>query len=146
LHNESGTLLNLPPYAIPPWQLAHSQPNNQKVNIYSHLLGALLFTAAGLTLYNSLIPRYETASRADVLAFACFFLGVALCLGMSATYHAISNHSHDVAKLGNKLDYVGIVFLIAGSFVPTIYYGFYCQPGLQRVYWSMVRVIQIPPP
>jgi adiponectin receptor len=57
---------------------------------------------------------------------------------MSATFHAISNHSHEVAKFGNQLDYVGIVFLIAGSFVPSIYYGFYCELKLQRVYWAMV--------
>lgn len=113
--------------------------HNESVNIYSHLLGALFFSSCGVVLYTMIKPRYEKATTSDVLAFGCFFAGAAACLGMSATYHAISNHSPVVAKFGNKLDYVGIVFLIAGSFVPSIFYGFYCHPRLQEFYWTMVR-------
>lgn len=113
--------------------------HNESVNIYSHLIGAVIFTIVGSILYTIIKPRYASAAPGDVLAFSCFFAGAALCLGMSATYHAISNHSHSVARLGNKLDYVGIVFLITGSFVPSIYYGFYCHPHLQETYWTMVR-------
>jgi len=112
--------------------------HNETFNIYSHLLGAIFFTSMSAVLYQVLEPRYATASRADVVAFGCFFVGAALCLGMSATYHAISNHSHAVASFGNKLDYVGIVFLITGSFTPSIYYGFYCRPDLQELYWTMI--------
>lgn len=43
-----------------------------------------------------------------------------------------------VQRLGNQLDYVGIVALITGSFVPSIFYGFYCEPTLQKIYWAMV--------
>jgi len=113
--------------------------HNESVNIYSHLLGAVAFSIAGTILYTAIKPRYEPAESSDILAFACFFAGAALCLGMSATYHAISNHSPMVAKMGNKLDYVGIVFLITGSFIPSIFYGFYCHPHLQKFYWTMVR-------
>lgn len=118
--------------------------HNESVNIYSHLIGAVIFSIAAGALYTQIKPRYDTASSRDVLAFSCFFLGAALCLGMSATYHAISNHSQHVARFGNKLDYVGIVFLITGSFIPSIYYGFYCQPRLQKTYWTMVsRISQV---
>ncbi|CZR61779.1 related to PHO36 (regulatory role in lipid and phosphate metabolism) [Phialocephala subalpina] len=112
--------------------------HNESVNIYSHLLGALMFSSIGIVLYTSIKLRYESAAFSDILAFGCFFAGAALCLGMSATYHAISNHSPIVAKFGNKLDYVGIVFLITGSFIPSIYYGFYCHPHLQEFYWTMI--------
>ncbi|KAG9240147.1 hemolysin-III channel protein-like protein Izh2 [Calycina marina] len=112
--------------------------HNESVNIYSHLVGAIGFTIAGSVLYTVVRPRYETATQSDCLAFGAFFLGAAACLGMSATYHAISNHSPMVAKFGNKLDYVGIVSLITGSFLPTIYYGFYCHPHLQEAYWLMI--------
>lgn len=57
---------------------------------------------------------------------------------MSATYHAISNHSDKVAKWGNKLDYTGIVFLIVGSYVPALWYGFWCEPGKLTVYLGAV--------
>jgi channel protein (hemolysin III family) len=36
------------------------------------------------------------------------------------------------------MDYIGIVFLIVGSFVPSIFYGFYCHPLLQTVYLTMI--------
>lgn len=112
--------------------------HNETVNIYSHLLGAILFSIAGGLLYTFIKPRYESATLSDIRAFSCFFLGAAFCLGMSGTYHTISNHSRMVARFGNKLDYVGIVFLITGSFIPSIYYGFYCHPNLQEAYWTMV--------
>ena len=61
---------------------------------------------------------------------------------MSATYHAICNHSPDVAKWGNKLDYTGIVCLIMGSYMPAMYYGFYCLPRLLEVYLALVSLLR----
>jgi hypothetical protein len=112
--------------------------HNETINIYSHLIPALLSLPCAMAVYELLEPRYEQATKSDVIAFCCFFLGAALCLGMSATYHTISNHSPMVNQIGNQLDYVGIVLLITGSFVPSIYYGFWCAPTLQKVYWAMV--------
>jgi adiponectin receptor len=115
--------------------------HNESVNIWSHLLGAGLFLSGGLGyLYAVIAPRYESASGADVLVFSCFFAGAVVCLGMSAVYHAISNHSPEVAKWGNKLDYSGIVFLIVGSYVPALYYGFFCRPGLMTWYLYTVSI------
>jgi len=112
--------------------------HNETINIYSHLIPALLSLPCAVAIYKLLQPRYEQATKSDVTAFCCFFLGAALCLGMSATYHTISNHSPMVNQIGNQLDYVGIVLLITGSFVPCVYYGFWCAPTLQKVYWAMV--------
>ncbi|KAL0472672.1 hemolysin-III related domain-containing protein [Neurospora intermedia] len=115
--------------------------HNEFVNIWTHLLGAISFTFGGFFLYNAVAPRYESASESDVLVFTCFFLGAFCCLGMSATYHTLSNHSPEVAKWGNKLDYTGIVFLIVGSYVPTMYYGFFCYPALLTFYLSMIFLL-----
>ena len=114
--------------------------HNESVNIYSHLIGSLAFAigGAGLLLWPPFKARYPEASREEVYVFACFFLGAVICLGMSATYHTISNHSEHVAKVGNKLDYLGIVFLIWGSFIPSVYYGFSCDTQLITRYWTMV--------
>lgn len=116
--------------------------HNESVNIWSHLLGAISFTTLGLLAYNfletSIAPRYASATGTDFLVFGCFFTGAFLCLGMSATYHTLCNHSPSVAKWGNKLDYTGIVCLILGSYMPAMYYGFYCFPKLMELYVSMV--------
>jgi len=57
---------------------------------------------------------------------------------MSATYHTMSNHSDPIARFMNKLDYLGIVILIVGSFVPSVYYGFFCNERLMWTFWTMM--------
>ncbi|PHH74040.1 hypothetical protein CDD80_3402 [Ophiocordyceps camponoti-rufipedis] len=117
--------------------------HNESVNIWSHLVGALLALATGLYLYCVVHPRYRYATPRDVFVFGCFFAGAAVCLGMSATYHTILHHSEPVARWGNKLDYTGIVFLIVGSFVPALYYGFYCHPTLLTSYLSAICLLGV---
>lgn len=114
--------------------------HNESVNIYSHMIGAVVFTLSGSLLCAIVKPRYASAETADFLAFSCFFAGAALCLGMSGTYHTISNHSPTVAKFGNKLDYLGIVCLVTGSVIPGIYYGLYCHPHLFEFYTIIVSL------
>lgn len=115
--------------------------HNETVNIWSHLIGGVLAGVTAGVLYWSIAPRFELATTQDLMVFSCFFLGAVTCLGMSATYHTISNHSEAVAKFGNRLDYMGIVFLIWGSFIPSIFYGFSAEPQLVRLYWSMVSTL-----
>ena len=109
--------------------------HNESVNIHTHLLGSFLFFFTSCTVYAFEAP---SVSAADIYVFGCFFLGAVVCLAMSAIFHTILNHSPRVAQVGNQLDYIGIVFLITGSFIPSVYYGFYCEPGLQQLYWGMV--------
>jgi hypothetical protein len=112
--------------------------HNESVNIYSHLIPAVILSFFGISRYKALARRYTSVSTADTMAFGCFFLGAVLCLGISATFHIVQNHSSHVARIANQVDYIGIVLLIVGSFIPSIFYGFYCHPNLQRVYLTMV--------
>jgi hypothetical protein len=114
--------------------------HNESVNIYTHLLGCLLFLLLSISIFRTIALSYSASTNEDVYVFACFFAGAIACLGMSATYHTISNHSHKVAKFGNQLDYAGIVGLIWGSFVPVVYYAFGGDEHLRTRYWAMVRV------
>ncbi|SYW77045.1 related to Adiponectin receptor 1 [Ustilago bromivora] len=77
----------------------------------------------------------------DILGFCAFFVGSIVCLGFSSTYHAIQCHSHSVSKKFNKLDYVGIVVMIVGSFLPALHYGFYCHPHFQLAYSSAIILL-----
>ena len=111
---------------------------NKTVNIYTHLLGAHLFLAL-LPWTPQLLHRYPTATASDITAFSTFLLSAVTCLGLSATYHTISNHSHRIAKFGNQLDYLGIIILVVGSYLPTVHYGFHqCHPSLGRIYSAMM--------
>lgn len=42
-----------------------------------------------------------------------------------------------------RLDYCGIALLIMGSFVPWVYYGFYCHYEHKVIYLSVVMVLGI---
>ncbi|GMS90502.1 hypothetical protein PENTCL1PPCAC_12677, partial [Pristionchus entomophagus] len=75
--------------------------------------------------------------------FSFFFFGAVFCLGLSFTYHTLSCHSPDMSKLFHKLDYVGISLLIVGSFIPWIYYGFYCRRGPKITYISLICLLGV---
>ena len=115
--------------------------HNETVNVYSHVIGAAIFLTAPIYTYRELYLRYPLATQADLLVFSTFFYGVSICFVLSATYHIISNHSPKVQRFGNQLDYLGIVILMWGSTIPSIYYGFYCDPRLQKIYWSNVSIL-----
>jgi adiponectin receptor len=53
-------------------------------------------------------------------------VGAMCCLGFSATFHLLKDHSKSVGEKLARLDYAGISLLIAGSNMPPIYYSFYC--------------------
>lgn len=112
--------------------------HNESVNIWTHLLGAIVAVSTSAYVYHVVRPRYESATSSDVLVFGCFFGGAAVCLGMSATFHCLLDHSQQVARWGNKLDYTGIVALIVGSYVPALYYGFFCEPKMMASYLFLV--------
>lgn len=114
------------------------QLHNESVNIYSHLIPALIALPVAALFSGMIVIQSTQIPRVEAAALGSFFLGLTLALGMSATYHTISNHSPLVNRWGNQLDYVGIVLLIAGSFVPSIYYGFWCEPHLILAYLTMV--------
>lgn len=102
------------------------------------MIPGVLALPIAYSFYRQLRPRYELASKDDVYVMLCFFLGAGAGMTLSGLYHTLSNHSPNVAKFWNQLDYVGIALMIWGSFVPSVYYGFWCDGGLQTRYWSMV--------
>ena len=116
------------------WAYIH----NETANIYSHLLPSITSLACQLVIARVLSVKYPRSTVGDRLIFTFFFLTASTCLGMSASYHTLMNHSAKVSNLWLRLDYVGIIILTLGDFVSGIYLVFYCEPTLQKIYWSMV--------
>jgi adiponectin receptor len=114
--------------------------HNEVVNIYSHLLGAVLFAALPIYVCVKVRNNHAIVQVGDIIGFAAFFFGATLCFFLSASFHIMSNRSKKVVAHWNQLDYFGIVILIWGSIVPSVYYGFYCDPNLQKLYWTLVSV------
>ncbi|XP_017847523.1 adiponectin receptor protein isoform X2 [Drosophila busckii] len=107
-------------------------------NIWTHLLGCIAFL--GVTAYFLTRPTVEIQIQ-EKLVFGTFFLCAIVCLGFSFAFHTLSCHSVEVGRLFSKLDYCGIALLITGSFVPWLYYGFYCHYQPKVIYLSVVCVL-----
>ncbi|XP_067616576.1 adiponectin receptor protein [Eurosta solidaginis] len=107
-------------------------------NIWTHLLGCVAFI--GVALYFLSRPSVEIQIQEKII-FGAFFAGAIICLGFSFAFHTLSCHSVEIGKLFSKLDYCGIALLIMGSFVPWLYYGFYCHYQPKVIYLSVVCVL-----
>ena len=120
--------------------------HNETVNIQTHLFGAFLFSRLSLTSFPIHLPSPPFPPlnlRPSLPPLIPFYVGAITCLTLSGFYHSTSNVSPNVAYWGNQADYIGILALITGSFIPSIYYGFHCHPTLQKLYWTMITTIGI---
>ncbi|VDN04706.1 unnamed protein product [Thelazia callipaeda] len=109
-------------------------------NIWTHMYGCMAFIGAAawfLTRPSTLIQLEEK------VVFGTYFVGAIACLGLSFAFHTVQCHSVEVGKLFSKLDYTGISLLIVGSFIPWIYYGFYCRMLPMIIYLSMISFLGI---
>lgn len=114
-------------------------------NIWTHLIGFVAFITVTIIFYvKPLCDQCHTdVPLSEKLIFLFFFVGAILCLGMSSLFHTVCCHSEHVSKLFNKLDYVGISLLTVGSFVPWIYYSFYCDFIPKLIYMIIISVLGI---
>lgn len=117
------------------WRYVH----NETVNIYSHLIPAAAFLLGEWFVLQYLHTRYGTCvTVADDLILAFFLVTAAGCLGLSAAFHTLINHSQPVGRAWLRLDLAGIVLLTAGDIVSGVYMVFWCEPLLRGIYWAMV--------
>lgn len=112
--------------------------HNETANIYSHLVPAGIAVVGNYGFHLYFGSRYPDASWTDQLVFHIYLSTSIICFGISSMYHMLLCHSETWASLWGRMDYVAIVFQILGSFVSGIYIGFYCEPSLQKLYWTMV--------
>lgn len=133
-------------------------PRPHSVNIHSHLWGAvssvIILGLHAAYHFNALPSSLDALAHApifrpsailitvtttpsdwkDIAGFTVFLLAAVTCLVLSSSFHTLSCHSRTLAKRFNALDYVGIVVMIVGSFLPALHYGFYRHPNWQLFY------------
>ncbi|XP_018562472.1 adiponectin receptor protein isoform X2 [Anoplophora glabripennis] len=114
--------------------------HTETANIWTHLLGCVAFI--GIAIYFLMRPVIEIELQ-EKIVFGAFFAGAIICLGCSFMFHTVNCHSQFIGKLFSKLDYCGIALLIMGSFVPWLYYGFYCHFRPKVVYLSVVCALGV---
>ena len=48
-----------------------------------------------------------------------------------------------VENIVQTLDYCGVTILVTGSYIPIIYYSFYCYPTYQKMHLAIIIVLNI---
>lgn len=117
------------------WCYAH----NETVNIYSHLIPAIVFFVGEWYLLRYLAGRYNKLTTTDAAIFSFFMLSATICYTFSALYHTLMNHSRLVGRFCHRLDMLGIGIFIVGDIVLGVYILFWCETTIRNVYWFMVR-------
>ncbi|KAF7513813.1 hypothetical protein GJ744_007864 [Endocarpon pusillum] len=117
--------------------------HNETVNIYTHMIPAIVFLFAQSFMLVLLRQKFPDAKPLDYIVFSFFLLSACITMSLSFLYHTLMNHSMGVSYLWLRLDYVGILALVLGDFISGIRVGFYCEPTLQKIYWSMTIALGI---
>ncbi|EPS38644.1 hypothetical protein H072_7578 [Dactylellina haptotyla CBS 200.50] len=113
--------------------------HNETINIWTHIVGCIIFLVIPIYVFTTEIPpRYKIATAEDVAVCTVYFIGAAICLFLSSTYHTFMNHSPKYLSVSIQLDYLGISILIYTAMIPLIYYGFVCDHRLRNIYWGVV--------
>ena len=112
--------------------------HNETVNIYSHLIPAVLALFSNGLLYLYFRDRYPIASAKGQIAVHIYLTTSVLCFGISSMYHTLLCHSEGVSGLWARLDYFAITVQTIGSFISGLGVTFYCKPRLQWIYGTMV--------
>ncbi|XP_074895783.1 progestin and adipoQ receptor family member 3 isoform X2 [Buteo buteo] len=118
--------------------------SNETVNIWSHLLGFLLFFTLGIYDLTAILPA-AGASREDfVICSVCLFC-FQVCMLCSVGYHLFCCHrSEKTSRRWMALDYAGISIGILGCYVSGVFYAFYCNnihPSYLTQQWHRLRSI-----
>ena len=135
-------------------------------NIWTHLIGALVFL--GLIIYtlsrsseDFVNPLPEKFVFTTFLACAFLCLRNSFSLGksgrrdssrqgehfderiesFSTAFHTLGCNTEETCIFCGRLDYTGIAILITGSFLPWVYYSFYCEQTIQYAYIGTIVVL-----
>ena len=112
--------------------------HNETGNIYSHFLAMLWMIALPVAYYPYVKRIYPDAGSDDWFVFSLFFLGGALCFGLSTVYHILSNHSNAIHDVYLRLDLLGISIVTAGCFPSGMWYTFPCSARSTKMFWISV--------
>jgi len=89
--------------------------------------------------YNDNVPAH--AQQLERWPIIVFLITAVVCMVFSSLFHLLYVKSLDVYNVMVRLDYSGIALLIAGSYFPWLYYGFYCNAVWQMVYLTTIVLL-----
>lgn len=130
------------------WGYVHSEFGN----IMTHIAGVILFVVLAL-LTGPVVMPYINRSRpqgaqpvggAEYAVVYVYLLAVSFCLAASVAFHTLACHSKAKHFSSLRCDFIGILVLIVGSFVPIGYFGFiHSRHGILIGYMVMFVVVGV---
>ena len=117
-----------------------SSSNTDSFYVYNAIVSAEVLFSDLSTLTNIQKQDAHSVGRWPVIVFICCAIW---CLGGSAIYHQYYCTSFLMSNILQTIDYCGICILISGSYVPIIYYCFYCHPTALWTHLAIVFVLNI---
>jgi adiponectin receptor len=117
--------------------------HNESGNIYTHLIGSILFTFFFILTTLKFIPSYENLEFIEIVTIILSIIGGFICMQFSWHFHLFSSHSIRVNQNWLKCDHIGIVFLIFTTGFPVTYYSFYCYQEIRTKFLAITSIISI---
>ena len=114
---------------------------NETVNIWTHLLGSLYFLYSTIDMNCYVLPSFSNSTSVDYFIMTVFCLSYTLCLMLSTLYHVFNCHSEKYYIMWLNNDRLGITLGLLGSYIPSIYYGFYHERLLKIFYTSSILIM-----
>lgn len=115
--------------------------HNETMNIWSHFLGFICVLIAGVDIFIGKISH--DTPFVESLMLLSYIACAATCLFLSSLYHLFNCLGESSHKTLLKWDLSGIAFLVAGSFFPGCYYGFYCLPDAQYLHLCLSGLVLV---
>ena len=141
---------------------------NETLNVWTHVIGAALFIYLlfltyrlptspialsqssthvyipfGAVIHEEVDNYMNGSPHVPRWPITVFVLCAIRCLGGSAIFHNFLCVSKKVKDVLQTLDYTGICILICGSYVPVIYYSFFCYPTYLWIHMVIVITINV---
>lgn len=115
--------------------------NNESVNIYTHLVSAVVYFMMLLFFTDILlIPSFPSTTMTDYIMINFYLLGAFVCLMCSSCFHCFKQHSNSQSDAWSKVDYMGIIGLISCSVISLLYYGYFDHVFYFKLF-SVITVI-----
>ena len=130
----------LPIYSFTGCMFSAFRVHTETGNIWTHLIGSLLTITFAIYCFSTRLHKLHWTEQT---VYGIFFLAAGLCMGFSCLFHTVINHSPKMFKLFSRLDYSGISLLMVGSYMPWLYYAYYCSPVTYVTYTVLVLVIGV---
>ncbi|ORX78535.1 HlyIII-domain-containing protein [Anaeromyces robustus] len=115
--------------------------HNETGNIYTHLIGEVLFTIFYIVTAFQYIPSFKILESLEIAVITLSIIGGFTCMYFSSHFHLFSAHSLKVNRNWLTCDFIGIVSLIYTTGLPLSYYSFYCLHDFRVKYMAVSAII-----